>query len=854
MDETVSGGKAGGVGDGDAWNRGPRVGRLAGAASALVGIGLLVLIAPHTNPWDMTRVHSRGVWGSFRLDIFGPGVDLSLPLLLLLALLLGALALVRRRRGSGHDGPSPPEGGGGRGTEPGPAHGLTRPLLLALLAYLLLTLLPSEEGWEIILNLVLGSLGVVLAAVGLVRLWPTLGPAVERGGRRILSVIYGAPTWAFLGILFLWVFGATVTAGGVLFHHQPHIVDSIVQLFHARIMVLGRIAVPPPVPLESFDLTHMISDGAWYSQYPPGHTLLLAAGQLLGIPWVVNPLFGALSVLLLYFIGREAYDEPTGRLSGLLGALSPFLLLMSTEFMNHTTTGFFLLLFVLGVVRWVRRRGVGNAALAGLALGYAFAIRPLTAAAVGAPFAAYVLVVLVRRLAGDGRRGDGAGEESRARGPGGRALLSGLVALIGFALPVAGLLAFNQATNGDPLLFGYEALHGADARPGFGHSGFRDTPHTPRLGWIHTLRNFNALNQFLFGLPFPSLLLPFLGLALVGRGRRKAWDGLFLASLTLLALAYFFYWYQDWALGPRFYYSAVGPLVLLTARGLRALPGALASMESLGDGGTLRHAVYLGLGLSAVWAWTAYVPSLADFYSRSYFDGNTAAVEAVEADPPEEAVVFVPPFYYPSFFPRNDPLLESSTVYARDLGLDGNRAVMERFPGRRFYKLYAFEDYRLLPYPTWEAAGDRVYSLSPGSPLLVEALSSQVSFVRGFNGADAKTGELGSGWSKHDHLRVYPVAPEAELGFLFQVREPEVRPLTVAFTRAPNHGAVEVWLNDTRLALVDLYAPEPSTGTITLEEAALVEGRNALTFRIAGKNELSAAAGMGLDYVRLGPS
>jgi hypothetical protein len=97
------------------------------------------------------------------------------------------------------------------------------------------------------------------------------------------------------------------------------------------------------------------------------------------------------------------------------------------------------------------------------------------------------------------------------------------------------------------------------------------------------------------------------------------------------------------------------------------------------------------------------------------------------------------------------------------------------------------------------------------------------------------------------------VSPEAELGFLFQARAPEVRPLTVVFTRAPNHGAVEIWLNDTRLALVDLYAPEPAPGTITLEEATLVEGRNTLTFRIAGKNERSAAAGMGLDYVRLGP-
>src|SRR5262249_52062679 len=153
-------------------------------------------------------------------------------------------------------------------------------------------------------------------------------------------------------------------------------------------------SVPVPVPLEAFDLTHMISRHAWYSQYPPGHTLLLCLGLVLRAPWIINTLFGSLAVVLLYWIAREVYDEGVGRTAAILGALSPFLLLMSSSFMNHTTASFFFLLFCLFFARLVRRGGIVNALVAGGALGYAVTIRPLDAVAAAAPMAVYAIVRL----------------------------------------------------------------------------------------------------------------------------------------------------------------------------------------------------------------------------------------------------------------------------------------------------------------------------------------------------------------------------------------------------------------------------------------------------------------------------
>lgn len=781
------------------------------------GVALLVFIAPHRNPWDMTRVHTSPGSGGVGLQWLGTRVELPLGVVLggvavtLLVMLGAAILRIPELRQM-----------------------FARPVRLVLLALaialLLLTLTPSGRAPEVVLNLALGSLGIALLVTGLTGAWPALLLRAERVRRSAAASLEAFPARALLGGLAAAVLFVTILGSTYLFGRIPHIVDSVDQVFHAKMFLLGRTWVAAPEPADFFTMTHMILTDRWYSQYPPGHTLLLAVGLLVRAPWLVNPLCGSLSVLVLYFIAREMYGEMLGRFAALLAAISPFLLLMSCSFMSHATTLLSLSLFLLGFARMVGRERFRDAALAGLGAGIAVSIRPLTAVAVAAPFAVYAVARAVRLV---GRRG---------RAP--RFALLSLAALATFAVPVCGLLAFNDATNGDPLLFGYEVLYGKDASLGFGRSGWWDTPHTPLRGLRATLRNFAALNQYLFGLPLPSLAFALLGLAWI---RWKIWDLLLLSSVGSLALAYFFYWYQDWAIGPRFLYAATAPLVLLTARSLTALMSRLGESQRPAAG-----ALSLALALSFSYGATVNVPVLVRFYERNHADGNKHVLRAVREQQSDRSVILVPGFYFTTFFSRNAPALDSDVIYALDRGPERNRELQARFPDRRFFKVVSLEDYTVVPYAAAGYPAEPAYPVPPGRPLTIEALTFQIAHLQNGYAGDQKTGEYGGGWKNHDQLRVSSQEVGAEVGFLLDAAQAETRRLSVVLTRAPRNGIVAVWLNDLPIEPgVDLYADEPDTVELRLGDVPLRRGRNGLLFRVVGKNDRATDYGMGLDYLTL---
>jgi hypothetical protein len=793
--------------------------------AALAGLALLVLITPHRNPWDMSLFSRASDSNIIIVDLWGSSLHVWPPLLFLIPVIVIAgwflldistrQNLRERLRGK-----------------------TAATVSLVGLAYLAFTLLPSQRGQEIVINLLLGGAGMVLVLVGVM-------PLVQRNGERLDGLhasvsrrLVGCPALLFLGAAFAFVLLVANLGTYHLFGRIPHIVDGMVQYFHAKMIVLGQLSVPAPVPEAFFRFTHMISEGRWYSQYPPGHILLLAAGQLVGAPWIVNPLCGALSVVLLYFIGKEIYNEATARLAVLLAALSPFVLLVSSSFMNHASTLLMLELFLLGAVRMIRRPSWPISLLAGLALGCAVAIRPLTAAAVGAPFAIYALVRLFRPSPADGGSG--------VRLP---FALHCLVAAGGLTVPVVLLLLFNQLTNGSPLLFGYEALHGKEHLPGFGRSGFWNEPHTPLRGLTWTLKNFNALNQYLFGLPFPSLLLPLLGLAWI---RTRIWDLLLLASATLLAVAYSFYWYQDWALGPRFYYAAAAPWILLTARSITGFGEDSVKRSTAPASASRRRLLTVGLVLSFVYALGVNAPMLAGYYGRNFSDGNRKLFQDIRRDMPDDAVVFVPSPVFPSLFPQNDPLLRKGPIYARDLGPTANRELMRRFPERRFFKVFSFDDYRLVGYPEESHSTSLIFPVVPGEPLVVEAATSQVPLFRNGYWRDQSMGEFGPGWKNHDQLLVTARAPGAELGLYFNASVVERRSVNIHFTMAPSNGVVEIWWNGRkRSRAIDLHAADPIAEQYRLEDVPLQPGVNVLGFRITGKNDRSSGFGLGLDFVEL---
>src|SRR6266704_3402654 len=205
-------------------------------------------------------------------------------------------------------------------------------------------------------------------------------------------------------------------------------------------VAVARLDAPP----EFFSAPGVVITpaGRLYSQFPIGGPAAIALGVAIGAPWVINPLLTGLTALGVYRFAAAVYGEPIGRASGVLFALSPFVLFVGASQMNHVLTLAGVVLALVGLVRWDRGGGgaasAWGAALVGAGIGVAAATRPYDAVAVSVAIAAFQLarVARDRRLA--------------------RSLA---VQLLVGALSVAILLWANARTTGSPWLFGYDVLN-----------------------------------------------------------------------------------------------------------------------------------------------------------------------------------------------------------------------------------------------------------------------------------------------------------------------------------------------------------------------------------------------------------
>lgn len=393
------------------------------------------------------------------------------------------------------------------------------------------------------------------------------------GGRRVdallersLSRIADVSDRAFAFTLAALFAAVALALSGVLFSHNPHLVDSIAQLFQARIFGEGSLTAPAPDEMEFFGASHLVQhNGRWFSQYPPGHPALLTLGLFVGVPWIVNPLFSAGTLLLVYAIADRLLGAGSAKLAAMLYLFSPFALFMSASYMNHVTTGFFLALALYAALRTPDGGGgVGWPLTVGLALGAAAMIRPLESGAWAAVLGLWMLM----------RRGWRA------------AFVAAGACLVG----VAALLTYNGLTTGHPLRFGYSLLWGPGHGLGF-HTDPWGEPFTPVKSFANTALDLQRLNVFFFGWPFPSLIFLLVALVVAAADRRSRESSGLLAALLLAApVAYFFYWHRDNYLGPRFLYPSVIPVLLLTVSGIAGLDARLDRWRS-----AFRVALFAGL-------------------------------------------------------------------------------------------------------------------------------------------------------------------------------------------------------------------------------------------------------------------
>jgi len=350
-----------------------------------------------------------------------------------------------------------------------------------------------------------------------------------------------------------------------LFAGNPRTVDGFADLFQARIFLAGRLWAPAPSPqlLANFATLHMIVGPArWFSQYPPGQALVLAAGLALGAWWLLNPLFALALAAATYRVARWCADDATARLAGLLLCISPFVVAVSGSELSHLPAVTLGMLAAAAGTTVGGRRWVAGALAAGAALGIMLAFRPLDAVAAAVPVAAIVLLAAHRKTAA----------------------LS-LVAVGGSVLTIP-TLWYNSRTTGAWLEFGYRYLWGPSLGLGF-HPVPWGIPLTPARAVSLAGLDLHQLNFYLFDAPFPMLLLMAVGLV-VGRRALAGRDAIPVAGVLALGAAFFTYWHRDVFYGPRFLFSAVPWFLILAARavvllrrsGREILPGATSGLTA----------------------------------------------------------------------------------------------------------------------------------------------------------------------------------------------------------------------------------------------------------------------------------
>jgi hypothetical protein len=364
----------------------------------------------------------------------------------------------------------------------------------------------------------------------------------------------------------------------VCFARQPHNADEVAQLWHARILLAGRLSLPADPNPEFFGMDNVIDVGRWYSQFPVGGPAFLALGLALRAAWLVNPLLLALTIPNVHAFARRAYDERTARLAVLVLVVSPFALFMSASFMNHVPMMWLVSVALAQLGAWHdaedRATTFRSAALIGLALGVAAAVRPLDAAIV----AGVIGVAQLTRL-----RGSALGVRSLA------------VQVLAGAVPVALLLWANWRTTGAPLRFGYEVLYGSAHQLGFHRDPYGGV-HTPLRALTFASKYLLELNVALLESPLPAVGVIVAGLLLMRRASR--WDRLLIALAAAFLVTYALYWHEGEFRGPRFLYAVLPAFVLLVARA----PIVIAASAR----GTVRRAVPLVLPLGLLAGWLAF--------------------------------------------------------------------------------------------------------------------------------------------------------------------------------------------------------------------------------------------------------
>jgi hypothetical protein len=244
------------------------------------------------------------------------------------------------------------------------------------------------------------------------------------------------------------------------------------------------------------------------------------------------------------------------------------------------------------------------------------------------------------------------------------------------------LLGYHTLQNGHPLVTGYQLGYSATGAPNI----------------MLALPTWHYIDDYLTALvvwTVPGLPLVAGGyiVSMLGRHaqgtRAGEWDCLLLLSCASCIVLYALVAYPSLVgYGPRYYYSLLGALVLLAARGIVTFMAHIAMPLSLRQrqSGSLIGAGALLVALLGMFTWHISRQS-AQLHQRMTFH------RMIEEKALHHAVVFIGApsgDFDPSDLTRNRLDFHGDVIYVLDRG-EKNRVIMDQYPERRYF-LYAYDE------------------------------------------------------------------------------------------------------------------------------------------------------------------
>lgn len=196
-------------------------------------------------------------------------------------------------------------------------------------------------------------------------------------------------------LIFVVSFGALASIARFTLRAFPNSADEYVYTFQAETFLKGRLWNATPPSCRLFQTCHVIcKDGKWLGKYPVGWPVALAVGKHLQLPyWAINPLLGAIFLLVFYLFGLRLFekDQKIAILSLISLFGTSFFLLNSVSFFSHPLAALLSLLAAYTLWKFLDTGRPAFACLGGACLGYLFLTRPYTALLITVPLVGFAL-------------------------------------------------------------------------------------------------------------------------------------------------------------------------------------------------------------------------------------------------------------------------------------------------------------------------------------------------------------------------------------------------------------------------------------------------------------------------------